>query len=68
MRITAPAHAALSRLAFTLTGKAERRVSLSEAIEAACQVATAHLDETTAALAGRGDDDDGEPVRTESTT
>ena len=43
---------ALRSLAFRLTGATDRRVTLTEALRAACIVADAHIDEAVAALPG----------------
>lgn len=51
IRITSASRAALDRLVFQLTGAAERRVTLSDAITAACTVASAHLAEAAEAVA-----------------
>lgn len=49
---------ALRALAFTLTGKAGQRVTLSDALRAACAVANDHQDAAVAALKpGKGDDE-----------
>lgn len=50
IRITSASRAALDRLVFQLTGAAERRVTLSDAITAACVVASAHLPEAADSL------------------
>lgn len=60
VRITPQSRAALDRFLFQLTGEVQRRVTLSEAITAACAVASAHLPEAGRALdtapnSGEGD-------------
>lgn len=50
IRITSASRAALDRLVFQLTGPAQRRVTLSDAIEAACAVASEHIPEAVDAL------------------
>lgn len=50
IRITSASRTALDQLVFQLTGAAQRRVTLSDAITAACAVASAHLPEAADAL------------------
>lgn len=50
VRITPQSRAALDRFLFQLTGQVERRVTLSDAITAACTVSSAHLPEAANAL------------------
>jgi hypothetical protein len=50
VRITPQSRAALDRFLFQLTGQVERRVTLSDAITAACTVSSAHLPEAATAL------------------
>lgn len=50
IRISSASRAVLDQLVFQLTGAASRRVTLSDAITAACAVASAHLPEAASAL------------------
>ncbi|MEV4500272.1 hypothetical protein AB0J84_31855, partial [Micromonospora arborensis] len=50
VRITPESRAALDRFLFQLTGQVQRRVTLSDAITAACAVASAHLPEAGEAI------------------
>ncbi|MFF3617559.1 hypothetical protein [Streptomyces sp. NPDC002580] len=50
VRITPQSRAALDRFLFQLTGQAQRRVTISEAITAACAVASGDLPEAARAL------------------
>lgn len=45
LRIDLTARQAVSRLAYKLSSKANRRITQTEAIHAACQVAESHFDE-----------------------
>jgi hypothetical protein len=59
LKITPASREALRSLTYALTGKIGRRVDLSDALTAACTVATAHLSEAADALnapqSGEGD-------------
>lgn len=50
INVTSDARDALRSLAFALTGKAGQRVTLSDALRAACIVANDHQDAAVAAL------------------
>lgn len=50
LKVTPASREALRSLTFALTGRTGRRIDLSEALTAACAVATAHIDDATASL------------------
>lgn len=50
LKITPASREALRSLTFALTGKIGRRVDLSDALTAACTVASAHLSEAADSL------------------
>lgn len=58
VNVATDARDALRTLAFALTGRAGRRVTLSDALRAACAVAMDDQDSATAALAEKGTDDE----------
>lgn len=55
LAVTPEAAEAARRLARLLAAEADRRVTLAEAVRAACQVAETHLAEATAALPREGE-------------
>jgi hypothetical protein len=50
LKVTPASREALRSLTFALTGRTGRRVDLSDALTAACTVATAHIGDATASL------------------
>lgn len=58
VRLTPAARDALRDLAYALTGTARKRVSLSQAVTAACSIASDDLAAAAARLPDNGQDDD----------
>lgn len=56
VNVTRESRDALRTLAYTLTGQAGQRVTLSDALRAACAVASQHQDAALAALKQEGTD------------